>query len=146
MENSKPVIVEETYNAPIEKVWNAITDSSEMKQWFFPEMEDFKPEVGFETQFNVHANGNDYLHIWKVTEVIPFKKIVYNWTYKDYAGDSYVTWELSTENNKTKLRLSHTGIETFPKDNPDFTRESCTGGWTYFYAKDLKIIWIKNNL
>jgi len=138
MENSKPVIVEETYNAPIEKVWNAITDSSEMKQWYFEEMEVFKPEVGFETQFNVHANGNDYLHIWKVTEVIPFKKIVYNWTYKDYAGDSYVTWELSTENNKTKLKLSHTGIETFPKDNPDFTRESCTGGWTFFLCERLK--------
>ena len=85
-----------------------------MKNWFFAEMEVFKPEVGFETQFNVHTNGNDYLHIWKVTEVILFKKIVYRWTYKDYAGDSYVTWELSTENNKTKLKLLHTGIDTKP--------------------------------
>jgi uncharacterized protein YndB with AHSA1/START domain len=138
MENSNPVVVEETYNATVEKVWNAITSYGEMKQWYFEEIESFKPEVGFNTQFSVQANGNDYLHIWKVTEVIPMNKIVYNWTYRDYEGDSYVTWELSSESDKTKLKLSHFGIESFPQDNPDFTRESCTGGWTYFLCHRLK--------
>jgi uncharacterized protein YndB with AHSA1/START domain len=49
MENSKPIIVEESYNAPIEKVWNAITSYDEMKQWYFEEMESFRPEIGFKT-------------------------------------------------------------------------------------------------
>ena len=138
MENSKPLVIEETYDAPVEKVWNAITSYDEMKQWYFEEMESFKPETGFTTRFNIHNNGNDYFHIWKVTEVVPMKKIVYRWTYRDYEGDSYVSWELSTENNKTKLKLSHSGLDTFPKDNPDFRRESFVGGWTYFLSNRLK--------
>ena len=135
---SNPVIVEETYDAPLGKVWNAITSDSEMKQWYFEEMESFKPEAGFMTQFNVHANGNDYLHIWKVTEVIPLKKIVYRWTYKGIDGESFSIWELTPEVSGTKLKLTCTGLESFPQDNPDFTRESCTGGWKYFLCERLK--------
>ena len=42
---SDPIIVERTYNAPIEKVWNAITDREEMKKWYF-ELAEFKAEPG----------------------------------------------------------------------------------------------------
>jgi uncharacterized protein YndB with AHSA1/START domain len=47
---SDPIIVERTYNAPIAKVWSAITDRDEMKKWYF-DLAEFKPEPGFEFQF-----------------------------------------------------------------------------------------------
>jgi len=55
-------------------VWKAITDKDQMKQWYFDTIDDFKPEVGFQTQFKVRNGNKDYLHIWKVTEVETGKK------------------------------------------------------------------------
>ena len=50
MKEDQPIIVERTYNAPIEKVWNAITNKDEMKKWYF-DLAEFKAEPGFEFQF-----------------------------------------------------------------------------------------------
>jgi len=44
--DKKIVVVERTYNAPIEKVWEATTNKDQMRQWYF-EVSDFKAEVGF---------------------------------------------------------------------------------------------------
>ena len=32
--DTQPIVVEKVYNAPVEKVWNAITDKSEMNSSF----------------------------------------------------------------------------------------------------------------
>jgi ketosteroid isomerase-like protein/uncharacterized protein YndB with AHSA1/START domain len=133
-----PIVVEQTYNSTISKVWSAITDENKMKKWYFETMQTFKPVVGFKTEFNVQANGINYLHCWKVTEVIHEKKITYNWKFRDYPGESVVTFELSINNNTTKLKLTEVGIESYPKNNPDFTRESRIEGWNYFIRKRLK--------
>jgi uncharacterized protein YndB with AHSA1/START domain len=45
-----PVIQEVVINASAAVVWKAITDKNEMKHWYF-DLEEFKPEVGFEFQF-----------------------------------------------------------------------------------------------
>lgn len=135
---SNPVIVEQTFKATISKVWNAITNVHQMQKWYFETLEAFKPEVGFETQFNVPSNGKDYLHIWKITEVLDEKKITYQWKFGGYPGESHVTFELSKENEMTKLRLTDIGIESFPKDNPDFSRQSWIDGWTFFICERLK--------
>jgi len=47
---TQPFVIEKTFNAPVQKVWKAITSKEEMKQWYF-DIPDFKPEVGFEFQF-----------------------------------------------------------------------------------------------
>jgi len=133
-----PVIVEQTYQATISKVWNAITDENQMRKWYFETMHSFKPEVGFETEFNVSSNGIDYLHSWRVTEVIDEKKITYRWKFGGYKGESFVTFELSKDNHLTKLKLSEIGIESFPQDNPDFSRKSWMDGWNYFIRESLK--------
>lgn len=144
METSKeqagfsPIIIEKVLNASVEAVWDAITNGDEMKKWYFKEMESFEPIVGFETQFNVFANGVNYLHKWKVKEVVPLKRLSYEWKYPDYPGDSYIQFELTGENGKTKLKFSHIGIETFPQDKPDFSRESFSNGWNYIIGESLK--------
>jgi len=133
-----PVVIEETLKAPPEKVWKAITNTDQMRQWFFEAIPDFKPEPGFNTSFNVRAENADYLHLWTVTEVVPQKKVVYRWRYGGVPGDSSVTWELAGTPAGTKLRLTHSGTESFPQDNPVFRRESCQGGWEYFIRDRLK--------
>jgi len=134
-----PVTIERVYNTSVEKVWDAITDINQMKQWYFPQLENFKPEKGFETQFNVHHEGRDFMHIWKVTEVMPLKKISLEWKYAGYPGNSLVSFELFPEGNKTRLVLTHEGIGSFmPGRYPELATKNFVGGWTSFMDKGLK--------
>lgn len=134
---TEPFVIERTYNAPIEKVWNAITDKNAMKQWYF-DLEEFKPEVGFEFQFEGGNEDRIYLHLCKVTEVIPGKKLTYSWRYDGYEGNSFVTWELFSEGDKTRVKLTHEGLETFPMSNQDLAKKNFVAGWTEFVGQKLK--------
>ena len=134
---TEPFVIERTYNAPIDKVWKAITDKDDMKQWYF-DIAAFKPEVGFEFEFTGSKDDVNYLHQCKITEVVPGKKLTYSWKYAGFEGMSYVTWELFDEGDKTRLKLTHEGLETFPQNNPDFARENFVQGWTEITGKSLK--------
>src|SRR4029077_16534570 len=105
-------------------------------QWSF-DIPQFKPEVGFEFEFSAGKNDVQYLHRCKVIEVVPEKKLAYSWRYEGYAGDSLVTIELFAEGNQTRLRLTHTGLETFPK-LPDFDRKNFAAGGPYLIGESLK--------
>jgi uncharacterized protein YndB with AHSA1/START domain len=133
---AEAIILERTFDAPVGRVWTALTDVDQMRQWYF-DLNEFKPEVGFEFEFVVEHEGNSYHHLCKVTELIPQKKIAYTWRYKGEAGDSLVTIELSPEGEKTRLKLMHSGIETFPK-TPAYARKNFEAGWTAIIGSELK--------
>jgi uncharacterized protein YndB with AHSA1/START domain len=130
------VVVERVFNAPVGRVWTALTDVDEMRQWYF-DLKEFKPEIGFEFEFVVEHEGNTYHHLCKVTEVIPQKKIAYTWRYKGEPGDSLVTFELFPDGDKTRLKVTHTGIETFPK-TPAYARKNFETGWTTLIDSELR--------
>ncbi len=136
--DATPIVVEETYPVEAHVVWKAITDPAQMPKWFFEPIESFKPEVGFETQFTVHSQGKDYLHLWKITEVVPNKRIAYTFNFGGYEGNASVLWELSEVDGGTRLTLTHTGVETFTEDEPAFARETGEAGWKYFLNERLK--------
>jgi uncharacterized protein YndB with AHSA1/START domain len=133
---NEPFVIERTYNAPVEKVWKAITDKNQMKQWYF-DLAEFKPEVGFEFQFYGGTEEKQWLHLCKVTEVVPMKKLTHSWRYEGYEGNSFVTFELFPEGNKTRLKLTHEGLETFPP-LPEFRKENFAEGWTSIIGTSLK--------
>jgi uncharacterized protein YndB with AHSA1/START domain len=133
---AEAVVVERTFNAPVARVWKALTDVSEMRQWYF-DLKEFKSEVGFEFEFVVEHEGNRYHHLCRVTEVIPQKKIAYSWRYKGESGDSLVTFELFPDDDKTRVKVTHTGIETFPK-TPAYERKNFEAGWTAIVGTELK--------
>ncbi len=133
---NEPFVIERIMNAPVADVWKAITDKTEMKQWYF-DLKEFKPVVGFEFSFSAGSDAKKYLHLCKVTEVITGKKLSYTWRYDKYPGNSTVTFELFPDGSKTKLKLTHEGLETFPHDNPDFAVESFSKGWTHIIGKSL---------
>jgi uncharacterized protein YndB with AHSA1/START domain len=133
---AEPVIVERTFSAPIARVWKALTDVEEMRRWYF-DLKEFKPEVGFEFAFTVEHEGVKYHHLCKITEVIPKKKLAYTWRYEGHEGDSLVTFELFADGDKTRLKLTHDGLETFPK-LPSFARKNFMEGWTQIIGSSLK--------
>ena len=145
MNKDKAIVFEQTFNAPIEKVWQAITDRDQMKAWYF-DLAAFKAEVGFEFQFEGGKDGRTYMHLCKITEVVVGKKLTYSWKYKGYEGISFVTFELFPEGNKTRLKLTHAGLESFPASNPDFAKENFVTGWTEIIGTSLKTFLEKQSL
>jgi len=131
-----PLVFERTFNAPVALVWRALTTAEDMKRWHF-DLTEFQPRAGFEFQFIVEHEGNKYDHRCKVTEVIPQKKIAYTWRYDGHEGDSLVTFELFPEGNETKLKLTHEGLESFPK-TPAFAPKKFEQGWTHLIGESLK--------
>jgi uncharacterized protein YndB with AHSA1/START domain len=134
---TEPVIKEVLLNASASKVWKAITDKDDMKQWYF-DFAEFKPEVGFEFQFYGGSDEKKYLHLCKITEVITGKRLTYSWRYDGYPGNSFVTFELFDEAGKTRLKLTHKGIESFGTDNSDLAKENFVEGWNQIIGKSLK--------
>lgn len=135
--NTSPIVKEVLVSASPGKVWKAITNKDDMKVWYF-DLEDFKPEVGFEFQFYGETPEKKYLHLCKVTEVINHEKICYTWSYMGYEGESLITFEVIPEGDKTRLRLTHEGVHNFPSDNKDLKKENFIGGWEAIVCESFK--------
>lgn len=136
MENS--VFKEYTYKASPDNIWNALTVREEMKKWYF-ELEVFKPEVGFEFNFWGGTEERKYLHNCIIKEVIPGKKLCHTWSYDGIPGETILCFEIEpVSEGLTKLKLSHTGFETFPANNPDLAPKNFDEGWTHILGTSLK--------
>ena len=134
---SEPIIVEQPFSVQPDVVWQAITNPDLMRRWYFEQIEDFRPEVGFETQFDIEVGGRIFRHQWKVTDVVPGKSITYTWRYEGFPGLGTTEWKISKTDEGTKLVLTSTGIESFSQDIPEFTRERGQAGWEYFIRQRL---------
>jgi uncharacterized protein YndB with AHSA1/START domain len=132
-----PLVIERVYDAPVERVWKAITDKTEMKQWYF-DIDRFKPEPGFEFSFCGEGSGGEkYTHLCRITDVETNRLLRYSWSYEGMEGISFVTFELFPEGEKTRLKLTHEGLETF-RGGKDFARESFAAGWSEITGKSLR--------
>jgi len=135
---TKPLIVERILNAHASRIWEALTDNSKMKEWYF-KLENFEPRVGYEFQFyGQGSTGEKFLHLCRITTVEPEKKLSYTWKYDGIEGNSEVSFELFPEGDKTLVRITHTGLESFPQDHPDFAGSSFSAGWNHILGISLK--------
>jgi uncharacterized protein YndB with AHSA1/START domain len=126
------VLMERTLDAAIQKVWEALTDPHKMKLWYFDTV-NFSLTIGTEFYFDAGEEGKKpFRHLCKILEVKPPHKLVYSWRYEGYEGDSVLSFELLEMGTQTKLRLTHTGLDSFPKANGEFAVDNFVGGWTHF--------------
>lgn len=130
MEN---IQIEKIYNAPIALVWQAITDRAMMKAWYFDFAEDFKLETGAVFEWRAgDTENNQWLHQGKMLEIIPEKTLVHSWEYPGYSGSSTVSWDLlKTDENKTKVTLTHEFTIPFDNNVPALRRENFEMGWNH---------------
>lgn len=131
------VVVEQVFNQPVERVWSAITSPGQMRKWFFDNIPDFEPEVGFKTQYEVKAPSRDFLHCWEVVDVVPNQKLVVKWQFGGLEGAANVTMEVAQADNKTHFKLIDEILEPFDTTIPEFKRESSVDGWSYFIKGQL---------
>lgn len=133
-----PLVIERVFAAPPDAVWRAITEVERMRQWFMPDIPAFRAEVGFTTEFDHACEDKAWRHIWKVTEVVPGRRIAYAWTFGGCAGESLATFELfpeGDEGQKTRLRLTHTGLESYA--HPDLAPSGFRQGWEQLIGTSL---------
>jgi uncharacterized protein YndB with AHSA1/START domain len=136
---NEPLVIERTLNAPVSKVWEAITSKDAMNKWGFA-VAAFEARPGFEFRMDARKDDLIFRHACIVREVIVNKKLSYSWRYEGYKGDSLVTYELFDEGDTTKVRLTHSGLETFANNGPDFARANFAEGWTIIIGTILKDI------
>ena len=131
-----PVIKEVILNAPIEKVWGAITDKEEMKGWYFT-IEEFKAQPGFPFKMYGEKKGIKFPISCIIREVQPMEKLSYTWSYDDFPAETLVTFELREQDGQTILRLTHQGLETIP-EHPDASVQNHIDGWEFIIGTSLK--------
>jgi len=124
--NEEPIRVERLLSAPVEDVFDAMTDPTRMADWFSPigraEVEAV-PVVGGRLHV-VMVDGDVRLeHDGEFLDVQRPTRLVFTWRSR-FTGDraTVVTVELSDEDGKTRLVLEHEGL-------PPDARESHEGGW-----------------
>jgi len=61
-------------------------------------------------------------HLWKLTEMIPPTKIVFNLKYAEYCSDSYVSFVLFEEVSFTKLILKVVVLENSVENIPELKK------------------------
>ncbi|HVW98725.1 MAG TPA: SRPBCC domain-containing protein [Mucilaginibacter sp.] len=130
-----PLIKTFVYDAPIGKVWAALTDTAQMKVWYFPQLRKFEPVVGYAFEFDDPESA--YQKEWVVTQIEAGKRFAHSWSYQGYPGSSEVIFDLSSEEEKTKLTVTQTGLESFP-DDPHFARSRFEWGWDTLLGENLK--------
>ncbi|MFY0759859.1 SRPBCC domain-containing protein [Metabacillus dongyingensis] len=113
------------YNAPIEKVWNAVSTSEGIAAWFMPN--DFQPEVGHE----FHLQSPFGPSPCKVIQLEPPHRLSFTWDTDGWI----VTFLLKEIDGKTEFTLIHGGWKQpdtiLPKANEKASviRDRMNHGW-----------------
>lgn len=125
-------------NAPVEKVWNALTDKEQMKKWYF-DAPDFDAKVGNNFSFYGGDENEEYHHFCEIVDVIPNQKLKHSWTYPEISKEkTLVKWELQPENGGTMVTLTHKGLEALEHLGENFRVQSFQNGWTEILNNSLK--------
>jgi len=149
MAANKVVEFERSYEAPVEKVWQAWTDPNQLKRWWGPDNVTIP-----ECEIDLRIGGRFYIVMeateamgeykgtrWpmeaKFTTVEPNSKLVYDakaWTEGEEEGTTIETVQelaFSEENGKTKINLKATLNKVGPKAG------MAAEGMKYGYNKQL---------
>lgn len=143
--SSKSVVIERTFDAPVETIWQLWTDPSHFKNWYGPQ--------GFQipvAEMNLSKGGkrlicmsspDGSMTMWttgEFTEIIPNKRLVYTESMSDengnvvappndsHPGTTTVIVELEDLNGRTKMVMTHEGV---PADSPG------ASGWEQAFTK-----------
>lgn len=124
-------------DAPVARVWRALTDHREFGQWFRVEL-DGPFEVGKRTTGRVVYPGHEPVAWESTTErLIPEELFAFSWppsavdpeTAFDPAAKVTVEFRLEPADAGTRLTISESGFSQFPQPKRAEILCSCTGGW-----------------
>jgi len=110
--------------AHVDQVWKALVDPEVIGEWGGDPIK-MDSKVGFEFQL---WGGDIY---GKNIEVIDEKKLVQEWSIRNWSKPSIVTFTLKDGGNETVLELKHVGV-------PDEEIDDVDQGWDDYYIGPIK--------
>ncbi|PDY48012.1 SRPBCC family protein [Bacillus pseudomycoides] len=122
------------FEAPIQKVWNAVSTSEGIASWFMPN--DFEPKVGHE----FHVQSPFGPSPCKVLEIDEPHRLSFSWDTDGWV----VSFVLKDLGDKTEFTLIHGGWKQadtiLPKANEKSSviRDRMAGGWVAIVNEKLK--------
>ena len=124
------LVLDFQFKSPINKVWDALTNSETLAQWVMEN--NFKPIVGYKCQFrNVEI---DLIVDSEVLVVDKPNKLSYTWVGGPI--NTIVTWTLKEEDGTTYLHLEQTG---FGNENVQ-AFNGAKYGWAYKIEELKKVL------
>lgn len=124
-------------NAPIERVWRAISDHREFGAWFLVRLDQpFEP--GKESTGQMTYPGYEHLPwLARVERMEPPHYFSFRWSPyggesgKDYSADPWTLVEFRLEPNGagTRLLVAESGFDALPVEYRDKARRLNEGGW-----------------
>jgi len=133
-----PIVKKVNINAPVSRVWDALTKKSELEKWMLMTT-DFSAEKGRAFIFKTDDPGENWDGIFncRIEDVIENKKLVYTWNAGFINADTVVTIELAEKNGKTEVTLTHAGWEKLAA-NQEQTKTAHGEGWDVRFVQKLK--------
>ena len=133
-----------TINAPINKVWEALTNPRKLETWMLVPT-DFEPEKGRKFIFKGTADENwDGIISCSVKEIIENEKLVFTWNSQLINAETLVSISLKEINGKTELTLIHSGWDKVPA-NAEMVRGHHNVGWDLRLFEKIKELVENNN-
>jgi uncharacterized protein YndB with AHSA1/START domain len=107
------LIVERVIDAAPAEIFKALTDESQLRQWFYPIQRGFSVDVEFEASVGgtyqidmIDPDGKVYVHEGMIKELVPNKKLVFTWN-SHVVKETLVTIQLEELEQGTKIVLTH---------------------------------------
>lgn len=118
---------------PPDDVWVALTDTTLLSEWMFPN--DFEPRVGHTFTFRMPSNpevGFDGVVNCEVLECAPPTRLVFTWAGGPVA-DTQVSYRLEPDGDGTRLFFEHSGFDTSQPWSPQAIK-GAEYGWDKMLA------------
>lgn len=120
--------------APPERIFRALTDAEQLKQWFRspecpPKLWEMDARLDgkyrYATEGSTAINGvNDFECHGHITEYDPPRVLAYTWFanwHDDRTVRTLVRWELTALSGGTHVKVTHSGLSNLPVARKDYT-------------------------
>ncbi|RKL66359.1 hypothetical protein CR203_15835 [Salipaludibacillus neizhouensis] len=123
-----------TFQAPIEKVWNAVSNSEAIEEWFMPN--NFEAKEGFKFEIQSPFGPS----VCEVLTIDPPKHLSFSWGEMGWI----ISFYLIDLGDSTEFTLTHSGWGKFDELIPEtgethgLVRDRMDNGWNKIVYEDLK--------
>jgi uncharacterized protein YndB with AHSA1/START domain len=112
-----------TLEAPVDRVWQALTDPAALTAWFWPERLAATVTAG-DGRYRIASSAAGMAVAGEYREVDPPHRLGFTWQWDGDPDQTLVTIELTPSGDETVLTLVHSGCST------DADRDNLFKGWS----------------